>query len=534
MENYQDYAPVHVRTGVYKLKDGDKSKNLILIHGLHGDGAFNAEGDQMRDFYLALLHGEASGAGDAQPQSSLDGYTVWALSYNTMFMPFDISGSWLADELSRMTEYDFSGAIVVGYSMGGLIGRVLVAKGFNFKYLVTIDTPHEGPMEILNAVAWAAMFVPGCPNYVLHGMDSLIWGSGSQHLIHDSKLDQEKRKTSYAFYATGYYKEEGAPFESSDDVVPIHSQLSMSDGDVRWRAVWKKTYEKGAWERNNLHSKASRPVNCQEVLTLVRQLLKGEPLPERKLDETPATAAASTKTFGAAKPPIEVDGWTAWYWFDKNDCVQMRIALRVQNTDTKPLKLSLRSMMRVQGGDVRPLENVDEIMLPPKVSRKFVFAVDRPVNELLPDEVELVSYGESRKLTPMFVPFDLDPAVALPAESCWQLGLELGAVAVSVSEDGYFTEVTVPMTVDNPSPCAFYLDHSGLNIRLDVTDEPFYGFTAASDVRDDKRVRIAPTAKTTLSVTVQWPNAVGRPNKVVVSFGGSAMPAGQAEVAIGA
>lgn len=147
--------------------------------------------------------------------------------------------------------------------------------------------------------------------------------------------------------------------------------------------------------------------------------------------------------------------------------------------------------------------------------------------------MELVSYGESRKLAPMFVPFDLDPAVALPVESCWQLGLEIGAVAVLVSDDGYFTEVTVPMTVDNPSPCAFYLDHSGLNIRLDVTDEPFYGFTAVSDVRDDKRVRIAPAAKTTLSVAVQWPNAVGKPNKVSLPFGGSAMPAAQAEVAIG-
>lgn len=528
MGQHEDYAPVRVRCGVYRLKEGERDKHLILIHGLHGDGAFDTDDDQMREFYLALLHGKTED-GEAP---CLDGYNVWALTYNTVLMPFDVSGSWLADELSRMTEYDFSGAIVVGYSMGGLIGRVLVAKGFNFKYLVTIDTPHQGPMDGWNLGAWAAFFLLGAPNYFVHGIDSLFWGSGSQHLIHDSKLDQEKRKTSYAFYATGYHQAPGAAFEPSDDVVPIHSQLSMDDGDVCWRGVWKKTYEEGTWKWSNLHSKASRPENCGEVLDLVRRLLKGEPLPRRTLDEAPPSVVASTRNFGAAKPSVEIDGWTAWYWFDKHDGVQMRVALSLQNTDAKPLRLSLDALMRVQGGDVRPLESVAEVMLPPKALRKFVFAVDRPVNELLPDEIEVVSFGERRKLAPMFVPFDLDPSVALPVESCWQLGLEIGAVSVSISEDGYFTEVTVPMTVDNPSPCAFYLDHAGLSIRLDVTDEPFYAFLATSDVREDKRVRIAPATKTALSAVVQWPNSVGMPNKVIVDFGGSAMPAAHAEVSV--
>lgn len=533
MERNEDYTPVRVRTGVYRLKEGASDKHLILIHGLHGDGAFDAEGDQMRDFYLALLHGDTAEGGDAS-LSALEGCTVWALTYNTMFMPFDISGSWLADELSRMPEYDFSGAIVVGYSMGGLIGRVLVAKGFNFKYLVTIDTPHQGPMDGWNGASWALFFLlPGFPNFLVHGVDSLFWGSGSQRLIHDSKLDQEKRKTDYAFYSTGYHQKPGAAYEASDDIVPVHSQLAMDDGDVRWRALWKKTYDEGTWKWSDLHSKASRPENCREVLDLVRRLLAGEPLPARTLDNPPATVAVSTRNFGAGKPALEIDGWSAWYWFDKHDAVQMHVALRVQNLDTKPLKLPLAALLRVQGGDVRPLESVGEIMLPPKASRKFVFAVDRPVNELLPEEVETVCFGERRTLVPMFVPFDLDTGVALPAESCWQLGLELGDVAISVSEDGYFTDVTVPMTVDNPSPCAFYLDHGGLAIRLDVTGEPFYDFLAESDVREDKRVKIGPAAKTAFSAIVRWPNRIGRPNKVSVTFGGSAMPAAQAEVAVG-
>ncbi|TXH75142.1 MAG: hypothetical protein E6Q88_03650 [Lysobacteraceae bacterium] len=533
MGQNEDYNPTLVRTGVYKLKEGARDKNLILIHGLHGDGAFNREEDQMRDFYLALLHSDANGSDGADGASpALADYTVWTLTYNTVLMPFDISGSWLADELKKITDYDFTGAIVVGYSMGGLIGRVLVTKGFNFKYLITIDTPHEGPLEILNAASWFLFFCPMFATYLVHGIDSLMWGSGSQRLIHDNELDKAKRKTSYAFYATDIRKNKDAKLEGGDDVVPVHSQLSVADGDVRWRAVWEKVYEDGAWQYSEAHSKASRPHNCKDVLDLVRLLLKGEPMPERKIDGTPASAKAQTASVGAGKPPLSVEGWNAWYRLDKHDNAHMRIALQVQNQDAKPFKLPLTQVMHVQGGDVRAIESVAEIMLPPKAVRKLVFAVDRPIKELLPEELEAVSFGERRTLKPLFMPFDVDPAAALPTESCWQAGLELGAVSASQSEDGYFTEVTVPMTIENPSASVMYLDHEALDIRIDVTDEPFYGFVGHSDVRDDKRVRLAPGAKTPLTAVVQWPGGVGKPNKVLVRLGGSAMPAAQSEAEI--
>lgn len=533
MAQNDDYNPTLVRAGIYRLKEGARNRNLILIHGLHGDGAFNREDDQMRDFYLALLHGDhgKDSAGDEAGNAALlDDYTVWSLTYCTALMPFDVSGSWLADELKQLVDYDFADAIVVGYSMGGLIGRVLTAKGFNYKYLITIDTPHEGPMELINAGMWALFFTPLFSTYLAHGIDSLIWGSGSQHLIHDSEADKAKRKTSYAFYATDYRKAPGAGLEGSDDVVPVHSQLALADGEVRWRGIWEKTYDEGAWTYSEAHSKASRPKNCGEVLDLVRQLLKGEPLPERKLDATPASAQARTQALALARPPLAIDGWQAWYWIDKDDNPSMRIALQVQNLDAKPFRLPLSNVMRVQGGDVRPLESAGEIMLPPRATRRLVFAVDRAARELLPEAVEAMCFGERRTLAPLFVPFEIDPSAALPAESCWQAGLEPGAVAATQSEDGYFTEVTVPMTVENASPCTMYLDRASLDIRIDVTDAPFYGFLGGSDVRDDKRVRLAPGAKTALTAIVQWPGSVGRPNKVRIRLGGSAMPVAQAEV----
>ncbi|MET0403697.1 MAG: hypothetical protein ABW123_14895, partial [Cystobacter sp.] len=205
------YAPVQVRSGVYQLKEGNKTRNLFLIHGLWGDGAFNADGDQMRAFYEQLESEDAFGD-----------HTVWALSYNTVFMPFDISGAWLAKELKQLEGYDFSNALVVGYSMGGLIARSLISNGFDFKYLVTIDTPHHGPVQKWNTIMWGTFLLnplTSIVNMVVHGIDSLIWGSGSHNFIHSSALDKAKRKTSYAFYGIDHQRSAETPFAGDDGVV---------------------------------------------------------------------------------------------------------------------------------------------------------------------------------------------------------------------------------------------------------------------------------------------------------------------------
>jgi pimeloyl-ACP methyl ester carboxylesterase len=144
-----------VRNGVYKLKSSSfKDKNLILIHGLNGDGAFNTDADQFKPFYDHI-----------KEFNELDNYNVWTLVYDTWWTPFLYSGSWLYEELIRITDHKFSDAIVVGYSMGGLIARTLTSLGFNYKYLITIDTPHLGPTTGLNLLMGA---LPGFTLQELH------------------------------------------------------------------------------------------------------------------------------------------------------------------------------------------------------------------------------------------------------------------------------------------------------------------------------------------------------------------------------
>jgi pimeloyl-ACP methyl ester carboxylesterase len=71
------------------------------------------------------------------------GWHFWSVNYKTHWRSFADSardiGAAMHDE-----PYDFSHTVFVGFSMGGLVARQMVADGFPCQVLISIATPHQG------------------------------------------------------------------------------------------------------------------------------------------------------------------------------------------------------------------------------------------------------------------------------------------------------------------------------------------------------------------------------------------------------
>lgn len=510
------YQPEYMRNGIYRLREGNPKKNLILIHGLMGDHAFNREDDQMMRFYEAL-----------ETQVVLSDYTAWTLRYDTLFVPFKTSGQWLAKELAQLQGYDFSEAIVVGYSMGGLIGRVLTCEGFNYRYLVTIDTPHHGPVARLDALAWATLISPifHIGKMICGGVDSLIWASDSQNYIQLHPKDQAKRKTSYAFYATDF-RNGKEDWRGDDDTVPVSSQLALDAGDIRWRALSGKTYENEPAPGGHPHGVASRPEFCGEVLKLVADLLEGGTLPERKLDKVLADSKRREEPLKFEAPTLAVGDITAWYSFDADGSARVRLQIDVSNTGNRPVKLPLAVLFASNLGVPRYTDDITELMILPGKTHHLVYALEDVAPELQPENIELLVLGDARTVPLYYQPLPVDVTAAMPADNLWELGVKATAKA-RVEDDPYFTEVAVEITIDNPGPCTYYINDSQVDIRMDITPDRRDLVASESQIDTDKDVQIPPGKATTFKAIHRWGHGIGLPNKVSLRIGGKVMPVGE-------
>lgn len=86
---------------------------------------------QVREYLQTHIHGA--------------NWNFWDISYDTTWQSFPESARQIIAALEK-TGHDFSRTIIIGYSMGGLVARQLVAEGFPCSQLVTICTPHHGPV----------------------------------------------------------------------------------------------------------------------------------------------------------------------------------------------------------------------------------------------------------------------------------------------------------------------------------------------------------------------------------------------------
>jgi pimeloyl-ACP methyl ester carboxylesterase len=178
-----------------------------------------------------FLHGWASDStalrgirSHLQDSPAGDSWHFWNITYDTTWQPFPQSARQILKKL-KTCGYDFEENIIIGYSMGGLVARQLVAEGFPCTHLVTLCTPHHGP------VRW--MPVP------MRGPRSLAgWGS------HTKALDRHPRdvlmRNRYHFFAMSYEDTFGP--HDHDGMVSVWSALGKNLGEVATRHTMELKY----------------------------------------------------------------------------------------------------------------------------------------------------------------------------------------------------------------------------------------------------------------------------------------------------
>jgi len=111
-----------------------------------------AGSDHTTGKHCIVLHGwslDASGVSEiteamrALPQAR--GRRFWDVSYDTQWTTFTSSARRIMEELQNQSD-DFSDTLLIGYSMGGVVARQMIALGFPCHALITICSPHHGPM----------------------------------------------------------------------------------------------------------------------------------------------------------------------------------------------------------------------------------------------------------------------------------------------------------------------------------------------------------------------------------------------------
>lgn len=181
--------------------------------------------------HCLILHGWASDARALQkirqhlqdlPQAAT--WNFWDISYDTTWQSFPESARQIMSKLNS-TGHNFSRTLLIGYSMGGLVARQLVAEGFPCSDLITLCSPHHGPVN------W--MPIP------LRGPRSL--GQWSQHLrALDRQPHDIAQRNHYHFFGITYSDSLG--FHSHDGMVSKSSALGEKLGAVATRHTIQLRY----------------------------------------------------------------------------------------------------------------------------------------------------------------------------------------------------------------------------------------------------------------------------------------------------
>lgn len=182
------------------LTPTSEPRNCVLVHGWASDARA-----------LFPLRAELRKFPQAAP------WRFWDVTYDTSRISYAQSARSIVQALQKQ-EVDFSHTILIGYSMGGLIVRQMVAEGFPCHALVTLCAPHHGPAR------WLPL--------PMRGARSLAGWSRFTRALNRHPLDIAARKK-YHFFAMTYRDSFG--FHNNDGMVAQESALGLELGEVASR-----------------------------------------------------------------------------------------------------------------------------------------------------------------------------------------------------------------------------------------------------------------------------------------------------------
>jgi pimeloyl-ACP methyl ester carboxylesterase len=212
--------------------------------------------------HCILLHGWASEASalrqlreelQALPQAA--DWHFWDITYDTTWTRFAESARLIQEKLAQQP-HDFSNSIIIGYSMGGLVARQMIAHGLPCKWLVTICTPHHGPVKWLPVPAY--------------GPRSIASWSATLAALNRNPVDAAHRDR-YRFFAITYTDLLG--HHEQDGLVTAHSALGMKLGPVALRRKMDLKYS-AIMPYFDPHWRGMFPKNIRPVIDDVAGLLK--------------------------------------------------------------------------------------------------------------------------------------------------------------------------------------------------------------------------------------------------------------------
>lgn len=199
---------ITLRCDASRVTDHDApQRHCILLHGWNSPSSYmNSIGDTLR----------------ALPEAA--GWHFWSANYKTHLSNFADSARDIGAAL-REQPHDFSHTVFVGFSMGGLVARQIVADGFPCHALVSICTPHEGTAR------WVPPHSPG--TWALSRWSTRL------RTLNANPADKACRSR-YYFFAITYRDRLG--YHDDDSIVTARSALGASLGAVAQRKKIQLNY----------------------------------------------------------------------------------------------------------------------------------------------------------------------------------------------------------------------------------------------------------------------------------------------------
>lgn len=200
-------VPLHI-SNTPPLEPERERGHIVLMHG------WGLDADS-----LSLL---AAALGRVCPQRR-----IWHITYDTNWTAWQTSARAILAELrSRDTNWDDT--ILVGYSMGGIVARSLVAQGFDARGVVTLCSPHAGPL----------------PYLIFPGPRSLSAHNGMMRALDRHPLDIAARSRLHCLAID--YQDLLGPHEH-DGMVNRSSALALHLGEIGSRHCTRLHYKNAAW-----------------------------------------------------------------------------------------------------------------------------------------------------------------------------------------------------------------------------------------------------------------------------------------------